>query len=87
MAVRSGLIDDFDAVDELCGKATIVKAVSVPEAEALLPDVNRIVEHGGEMGLLGIEVHGTSLVIKVIDGHQDDARKKLFELQVIAEVV
>jgi len=86
MAVRSGLIDEFDAVDDLCGKTKIVQAVSVPEAEKLLPTVNGILDHGGEMGLVAIEVHGPRLVIKVVDGYQEEARRKLSELQLIAEV-
>ncbi len=37
MAVRSGDIDLFDAVDELSGLTKIVKPVSVSEAEQLVP--------------------------------------------------
>lgn len=82
MAVRSGLIEEFDAVDEIAGLAKIVKPLSVSEAEQLLPHVKTILASAEDIGVQKIEVHGTELVIRVADSVRDSAREKISQLNI-----
>ncbi len=82
MAVRSGDIDLFDAVDEIAGLARIVKPLSVSEAEQLLPHVKTILASAQDIGVQKVEVHGTELVIRVAESVRDSAREKISQLNI-----
>jgi len=82
MAVRSGLVDEFDAVDELSGLARIVLPLSVGEAEQLLPHLKTILSSTEDIVGLKIEVHGTELVIRVADDVRESTRLKITQLNI-----
>lgn len=80
MAVRSGEIGEFDAVDELSGLAKIVLPLSVTEAEGLVPVAKTILASTDDIGFQCLEVHGTELVVRVAQDYIAAARQRIVEL-------
>lgn len=80
MAVRSGEIGEFDAIDELSGLAKIVKPLSVAEAEELVPVAKTIHATHEGIGFQSLEVHGSELVVFVTSNCISQARQRIAEL-------
>ena len=78
MLTHSELSDNH--VKELRALATIKSPLRNDEAERLVPVAEELLRHGPDMGLTELEVDGPKLVIKVVEGWQDEARKNLKEL-------
>lgn len=80
MAVRSGLVDEFDAIDELSGLAKIVQPLSVSEAEQLVPVAKIILASREGIGFQRLEIHGSELVVRVAQEFIAVARQRIAEL-------
>lgn len=80
MAVRSGEIGEFDAIDELSGLVKIVQPLSVTEAEDLVPVAKTILASTDDIGFQSFEVHGSELVVFVAQACIAVARERIAEL-------